>query len=79
MSNPLLTFTDLPPFSAIKPEHVKPAVEQAIADCRHTIDKVLAENPQPSWESVIAPIEEVDDRLSRIWSLYQPYEFGGEQ
>ncbi|WP_227647116.1 hypothetical protein, partial [Klebsiella pneumoniae] len=23
MSNPLLTFTDLPPFSAIKPEHVK--------------------------------------------------------
>ncbi|GHW25912.1 Oligopeptidase A [Vibrio cholerae] len=68
MSNPLLTFTDLPPFSAIKPEHVKPAVEQAIADCRHTIDKVLAENPQPSWESVIAPIEEVDDRLSRIWS-----------
>ncbi|MGH1545838.1 oligopeptidase A [Vibrio cholerae] len=68
MSNPLLTFTDLPPFSAIKPEHVKPAVEQAIADCRHTIDKVLAENPQPGWESVIAPIEEVDDRLSRIWS-----------
>ncbi|GHX39159.1 Oligopeptidase A [Vibrio cholerae] len=68
MSNPLRTFTDLPPFSAIKPEHVKPAVEQAIADCRHTIDKVLAENPQPSWESVIAPIEEVDDRLSRIWS-----------
>lgn len=68
MSNPLLTFTDLPSFSAIKPEHVKPAVEQAIADCRHTIDKVLAENPQPSWESVIAPIEEVDDRLSRIWS-----------
>ncbi|EOC7934219.1 oligopeptidase A [Vibrio cholerae] len=68
MSNPLVTFTDLPPFSAIKPEHVKPAVEQAIADCRHTIDKVLAENPQPSWESVIAPIEAVDDRLSRIWS-----------
>ncbi|EMQ71568.1 oligopeptidase A [Vibrio cholerae] len=68
MSNPLLTFTVLPPFSAIKPEHVKPAVEQAIADCRHTIDKVLAENPQPGWESVIAPIEEVDDRLSRIWS-----------
>ena len=68
MSNPLLTFTDLPPFSAIKPEHVKPAVEQAIADCRRTIDQVLADNPQPSWETVIAPIEAVDDRLSRIWS-----------
>ncbi|KOO02985.1 oligopeptidase A [Vibrio nereis] len=68
MSNPLLTFTDLPPFSQIKPEHVKPAVEQAIADCRAKIEQVLKDNAAPSWENVIAPIEEVDDRLSRIWS-----------
>ncbi|UUM30676.1 oligopeptidase A [Vibrio japonicus] len=68
MSNPLLTFTDLPPFSQIKPEHVKPAVEQAIADCRAKIEQVLKDNEAPNWENVIAPIEEVDDRLSRIWS-----------
>ena len=68
MSNPLLTFTDLPPFSAIKPEHVKPAVEKAIEDCRTQIEAVLKENTQPTWDNVIAPIEEVDDRLSRIWS-----------
>lgn len=68
MSNPLLTFTDLPPFSQIKPEHVKPAVEQAIADCRAKIGQVLEGNTSPSWENLVAPIEEVDDRLSRIWS-----------
>ncbi|MEH0689927.1 oligopeptidase A [Vibrio cholerae] len=68
MSNPLLTFTDLPPFAHIQPEHVKPAVEDAIAACRAKIDQVLAGNDAPTWESVIAPIEEVDDRLSRIWS-----------
>ncbi|EPR3585854.1 oligopeptidase A [Vibrio alginolyticus] len=68
MSNPLLTFTDLPPFSQIKPEHIKPAVEQAIADCRAKIDEVLQDNAHPTWDSVIAPIEEADDRLSRIWS-----------
>lgn len=68
MSNPLLSFTDLPPFSQIKPEHVKPAVEQAIADCRAKIEQVLAGEISPTWESVVAPIEEVDDRLSRIWS-----------
>ncbi|MGL5430481.1 MAG: hypothetical protein ACRC9S_07125, partial [Vibrio sp.] len=62
MSNPLVTFTDLPPFAALKPEHVKPAVEQAIADCRRTIDQVVADHPQPSWETVIAPIEAIDDR-----------------
>ena len=68
MSNPLLSFTDLPPFSDIKPEHVKPAVEQAIEDCRAKIEQVLEGNTQPTWENVIAPIEEVDDRLSRLWS-----------
>ncbi|MDN3608733.1 oligopeptidase A [Vibrio ostreicida] len=68
MSNPLLSFTDLPLFSQIKPEHVKPAIEQAITDCRARIEQVLKDNDQPSWEAIVAPIEEADDRLSRIWS-----------
>lgn len=68
MTNPLLTFTDLPPFSLIKPEHVKPAMEQAISDCRKKIESVLEGNTTPSWDNLIAPIDEVDDRLSRIWS-----------
>ncbi|MEZ8052176.1 oligopeptidase A [Vibrio atlanticus] len=68
MSNPLLTFTDLPPFSQIKPEHVKPAVEQVIEECRNKIEQVLEGNTLPSWDNLVAPIEEVDDRLGRIWS-----------
>ncbi|MFA0441128.1 oligopeptidase A [Vibrio sp. 10N.286.49.C2] len=68
MSNPLISFTDLPPFSQIKPEHVKPAVEQAIEACRQKIDQVLTENDTPTWDAIIAPIDEIDDRLSRIWS-----------
>lgn len=68
MSNPLLTFTDLPLFSQIKPEHIQPAVEQAIADCRAKVEEVLASDAAPSWESIIIPLAETDDRLSRIWS-----------
>ncbi|WP_086971677.1 oligopeptidase A [Vibrio coralliirubri] len=68
MSNPLLTFTDLPPFSQIKPEHVKPAVEQVIEACRNKIEQVLEGNTSPSWDNLVAPIEDVDDRLGRIWS-----------
>jgi oligopeptidase A len=68
MSNPLLTFTDLPPFSSIKPEHVKPAVEQVIQECRAKIEEVLQGNTSPTWENLALPIEEVDDRLSRVWS-----------
>ncbi|PMN19865.1 oligopeptidase A [Vibrio splendidus] len=68
MSNPLLTFTDLPPFSQIKPEHVKPAVEQVIEECRNKIEQVLEGNTSPSWDNLVAPIDEMDDRLGRIWS-----------
>ncbi|UGA54849.1 oligopeptidase A [Vibrio sp. VB16] len=68
MSNPLLDFTDLPPFSEIRPEYVKPAVEQAIADCRIKIEQVLDGNSNPSWETICDPLAEVDDKLSRIWS-----------
>lgn len=68
MSNPLLTMTELPPFSQIQPEHVKPAVEQAIADCRAKVEAVLASDAPPSWESICVPLAETDDRLSRIWS-----------
>ncbi|MFV0574592.1 MAG: oligopeptidase A [Vibrio sp.] len=67
MSNPLLTFTDLPPFSQIKPEHVQPAIEQAIADCRAQVEKVL-ESDSYNWATICEPLTETDDRLSRIWS-----------
>lgn len=68
MTNPLLQNTPLPQFSKIKPEHIKPAVEQAIADCKKTIADVLANNTQFTWANLVAPIDEVDDVLGKLWS-----------
>ena len=68
MTNPLLTMEGLPPFSQIRPEHVKPAIEQAIADCKQRIADVLQQSDSYTWDSLVAPLEEVDDKLSRIWS-----------
>ncbi|WP_372941243.1 oligopeptidase A [Shewanella sp.] len=68
MSNPLLNSAALPEFSKIKPEHVQPAVEQAIAKCRDTIETLLANNSEYTWDNLIAPLEEVDDELSKAWS-----------
>lgn len=68
MTNPLLTMDGLPPFSQIKPEHVKPAVEHAIADCKKRVETVLARNEEFTWDNLVAPLEEVNDHLSRIWS-----------
>lgn len=68
MTNPLLETTTLPQFSKIKPAHIKPAVEQAISDCKTVIAKVLADNDIYTWENLVAPIDEVDDRLGKLWS-----------
>lgn len=68
MTNPLLTMDSLPPFSQIQPDQVQPAVAQAIADCKQKISDVLAQREPHTWDSLIAPLEEVNDRLSRIWS-----------
>ena len=68
MPNPLLSMEGLPPFSQIKPEHVRPAIEQAIADCKQRIADVLKLQEPYTWDNLVAPLEEVDDRLSRIWS-----------
>ncbi|MGL5947501.1 MAG: oligopeptidase A [Aeromonas sp.] len=68
MTNPLLTMDALPPFSQIEPAHVQPAVEQAIRDCKQKIAEVLAKTEPHTWDSLVAPLEEVNDRLSRIWS-----------
>ncbi|MCE9686158.1 oligopeptidase A [Shewanella sp. AS16] len=67
MSNPLLVPAELPPFSQIKPEHIQPAVEQALAKCRAKIEEVLTAEV-PSWDNLVAPLEQVDDELSQIWS-----------
>jgi len=68
MSNPLLTITDLPPFSQIKPEHVFPAVEQSIQACRDAVAAALASEQPLSWDSLIEPMAEVGDQFSRLWS-----------
>lgn len=67
MTNPLLTPSELPLFSQIKPEHVLPAVKKAIADCREVIEKVVNQTDY-TWDNLIQPIDEVDEKFSRVWS-----------
>ncbi|APE30612.1 oligopeptidase A [Halomonas aestuarii] len=68
--NPLLDPHDLPPFDAIRPEHVVPAVEELLAENRAAIEALVAraEQAPPSWESLAAPLEALNDRLARAWS-----------
>ena len=67
MQNPLLNMQGLPPFSQIKPEHIQPAIEKLIQDCRDTVEQVLTQS-HFTWENFILPLTEVNDRLNRAWS-----------
>ena len=66
--NPLLSFTGLPPFSQIKPEHVEPAITQILNENRTQLDHLLDSNSRYSWENLLAPLEDMMDRLSAVWS-----------
>lgn len=67
--NPLLKIHGLPPFSQVKPEHIKPAVEAAITRCKDLIIELTEKyKKNPSWDNIMAPIEEADDKFSKIWS-----------
>ena len=65
-TNPLIDYPGLPPFSAIRPQHVKPAVEQLIAAGRHRIASVLAAG-DASWAGLVAPLDAEDQRLDKAF------------
>ncbi len=67
--NPLLDFSGLPRFAAIKPEHVAPAVDELLAQGRACIAAVTQPQTPASWADVVAPLEEANERLARAWGV----------
>jgi len=68
MNNPLLENSELPQFSQIKPEHIEPAIEQLLGDAQSSVEQLLAEHDSYSWDNLIAPLDEVEDRINKAWS-----------
>ncbi|WP_323813691.1 oligopeptidase A [Cellvibrio sp. NN19] len=68
MSNPLLASHKLPPFSAIRAEHVEPAIRQLIDDGRAQLQSLLDGLSTPSWSNLAAPLEAQGDKLDQAWA-----------
>jgi oligopeptidase A len=66
-ANPLLDFSGLPRFDAIRPEHVGPAVDALIADARAIVETVAADRGPATWDCVVEPLTATLDRLDRAW------------
>ncbi|MGB0360285.1 MAG: M3 family metallopeptidase, partial [Endozoicomonas sp.] len=68
MKNPLLENCELPPFSKLQPEHVKPAIESIIQDNEKAITDLLVSGNGKGWRTLQEPIDQLNDRLSKAWS-----------
>lgn len=68
MTNPLLTSFILPPFSAICPEHIVPAVQVTLDHCRKTVEQILAQTGPFNWNNLCQPLADIDNNLMRVWS-----------
>lgn len=70
MTNPLLAarpLNTLPNFADFKPEHAEPALDQVLAENRAELQKRLDGLGEPTWETLIEPLEELGERVSRAW------------
>jgi oligopeptidase A len=66
-SNPLLRDSPLPPFPEILPEHVEEAIQTVLTSNRERIRGIEA-CTAPSFDTVVEPLEELQHRLTRVWS-----------
>ncbi len=68
MTNPLLEYDTLPPFSKIRPEHVEPALDQVLEQARKTVKQIEDNTQQPSWETLEQPMEAMNAAIDKVWS-----------
>jgi len=71
--NPLLQEWNTPfnivPFELVKPEHYKPAVEQAIEMAHREIDDIIADPAEPDFRKTIEALERAGSLLNQITAL----------
>lgn len=68
MTNPLLKTHELPPFTAIRAEHVEPAIEKLIEQNRIGLETQLSQLESVTWDSLIEPIDTRNEILNQAWS-----------
>jgi oligopeptidase A len=68
-ANPLLKQSEFPLFSDIRAEDVEPAIRQLIKDINKHRAELLTIIKEPTWDNLLAPLEEQSDKLDKAWAL----------
>jgi oligopeptidase A len=67
VNNPLLEIGALPAFGKIGAQHARPALEKVLAENRARLAELTAQ-ANPTFASLVVPVEELSYRLSRVFS-----------
>lgn len=65
-TNPLLGDRFPVPFHRIEDEHVVPAIREVIAEAREAVGAIADDRGTPSWETVLAPLDRIVERVDRV-------------
>ena len=67
MTNPLIDFTDLPLFDAVKPDHVDDAVNALLAQAEAALAQVTQDTFPAEWTAIAQVLDVATERLGRAW------------
>ncbi len=65
--NPLIHPDHLLDFARLTPAHVTPALDVLLKDAEAALEKATADETPATWQSVVDPLEEALEALSRAW------------
>ncbi|HVL10716.1 MAG TPA: M3 family metallopeptidase [Burkholderiaceae bacterium] len=67
--NPLLDFSGLPRFDAIRPEHITPALDRLLADAQAAVQTIENDTAPATWDNVLTRLEVATEPLGRAWGI----------
>lgn len=66
--NVLLSLGEEPKFDQIRTEHIKPALQTAMAEARAQIAGIKAQQ-ETTWNNTVEPLTDITERVGRIWGV----------
>ena len=63
-----MTANSLPIFSTLDPQAMAKECEDLLAESRRQVADVVADECSPDWSNLMAPLEEIDDKIGRFWA-----------
>lgn len=66
--NVLLHLGEEPKFDQIRTEHIKPALQTAMAEAREQIADIKAQ-AETTWNNTVEPLTDITERVGRIWGV----------